>query len=109
MSKMSANWHHQSLRVMSQAGMEANRLYGIKSQPFSRKTKPIKKQNNGNRDDAFSPPEQEGQDGDEDGKISFKHRVYVPKTPLVWDAEGRMLLFEVSPSMKRIPKLALPT
>ena len=64
----------------------------------------------GNRDDAFTPPEQEStQEGDEEGKIAFKHRLYVPKSPLVWDPEGRLLLFEVSPSMKRIPKLSAPT
>ena len=63
----------------------------------------------GNRDDAFSPPDQDGQDGDDEGNITFKHRVYVPKTPLAWDSQGRLLLFEVSPGMKRIPKLSAPS
>jgi hypothetical protein len=63
----------------------------------------------GNRDDAFSPPDQDGQDGEDEGNITFKHRIYVPKNPLAWDSEGRLLLFEVSAGMKRIPKLSGPS
>ncbi len=39
----------------------------------------------------------------------MKHRVYVPKLPLVFDTEGRLLLFEVSNQMKRIPLFTVPS
>jgi len=115
MSKLiSSHWHHQGFRIISQSSLEiGNQLYVRQYQPFSRKTKPANKQKGaqtfGNRDDAFSPPDQDGEDGNDEGNITFKHRIYVPKTPLAWDFDGRMLLFEVSPGMKRIPKLSAPS
>ena len=33
----------------------------------------------------------------------------MPKTPLVFDSEGRLLLFEVSKNMKKLPRLTIPT
>lgn len=39
----------------------------------------------------------------------MKNRAYVPKLPLVFDTEGRLLLFEVSTQMKRIPLFTVPS
>lgn len=73
---------------------------------FSRKTKKYstgQKRGNYNEDEAFTPPGEDSQSG---GTPNFSgKRIYVPKVPLKFDNNGRLLLFEISSKFKNMPRL----
>ena len=80
---------------------------------FSRKTRPIKKQKgNGIEDEAFNPPDSESEHEDGTGqKHSFAksgNRIYIPRTPLDFDEDKSLLVYQASSQFMKIPRLTVP-